>query len=105
MSLEKYERLEKVGEGAFGYGVSRRPRSDPERAERGLTRDAFPTSSIRLLDIVHNDTKLYLVFEFLDMDLKRYMDKVGDGEGLGADIVQKFVRFELASHPFRLTPL
>ena len=37
---------------------------------------------------MHSDTKLYLVFEFLDMDLKRYMDKVGDGDGLGPDIVQ-----------------
>lgn len=43
---------------------------------------------LRLLDIVHSDTKLYLVFEFLDMDLKRYMDKVGEGEGMGPDIVK-----------------
>lgn len=45
----------------------------------------------RLLDIVHSEAKLYLVFEFLDMDLKKYMDKVekvGDGEGLGPDIVK-----------------
>jgi hypothetical protein len=42
----------------------------------------------RLLDIVHSETKLYLVFEFLDMDLKRYMDKVGDGDGMGPDIVK-----------------
>lgn len=30
----------------------------------------------RLIDVVHNDSKLYLVFEFLDLDLKRYMDSV-----------------------------
>ena len=42
----------------------------------------------RLLDITHSETKLYLVFEFLDMDLKRYMDKVGDGDGMGPDIVK-----------------
>lgn len=30
----------------------------------------------RLLDVVHNDNKLYLVFEFLDLDLKRYMESV-----------------------------
>ena len=29
---------------------------------------------LRLLDIVHADQKLYLVFEFLDVDLKRYME-------------------------------
>lgn len=31
---------------------------------------------VRLMDVVHNDSKLYLVFEFLDLDLKRYMDSV-----------------------------
>lgn len=39
-----------------------------------LTRLRFPVA--RLLNIVHADTKLYLVFEFLDVDLKRYMDHV-----------------------------
>ena len=54
----------------------------------------------RLLDIVHEEAKLYLVFEFLDMDLKKYMDKVievGDGDGLSADIVKVFVPFNLPS--------
>lgn len=43
---------------------------------------------LRLLDIVHTEQKLYLVFEYLDLDLKRYMDKVGEGEGMGPDIVK-----------------
>lgn len=30
--------------------------------------------------------------EFLDSDLKRYMDKVGDGDGMGPDIVKVRVR-------------
>lgn len=30
--------------------------------------------SLSLLDIVHADQKLYLVFEFLDVDLKRYIE-------------------------------
>lgn len=29
-----------------------------------------------LIDVIHNETKLYLVFEFLDVDLKRQMDLV-----------------------------
>lgn len=33
-------------------------------------------SIIRLMDIIHVDQKLYLVFEFLDVDLKRYMDNL-----------------------------
>lgn len=28
----------------------------------------------RLLDVIHSDQKLYLVFEFLDNDLKKFMD-------------------------------
>jgi cyclin-dependent kinase len=42
----------------------------------------------RLLDIVHSDAKLYLVFEFLDLDLKRYMDSIGDKDGLGPNMVR-----------------
>lgn len=30
----------------------------------------------RLLDIIHEENKLFLVFEFLDLDLKKYMDTV-----------------------------
>jgi hypothetical protein len=28
-----------------------------------------------LIDVHHQDQKLYLIIEFLDQDLKRYMDK------------------------------
>ena len=56
--------------------------------EISLLKEMKDENVVRLLDIVHSDTKLYLVFEFLDLDLKRYMDKVGDGEGMGADIVK-----------------
>lgn len=43
----------------------------------------------RLLDIVHADQKLYLVFEFLDVDLKRYME-AGNSQGtpLSLDLCQ-----------------
>jgi cyclin-dependent kinase len=40
------------------------------------------------LDICHAEAKLFLVFEFLDLDLKRYMDKIGDGDGMGPAIVK-----------------
>jgi cyclin-dependent kinase len=30
---------------------------------------------VRLIDVHHQDQKLYLIIEFLDQDLKRYMDK------------------------------
>ncbi|TFY60216.1 hypothetical protein EVJ58_g5294 [Rhodofomes roseus] len=48
----------------------------PERAPRPphIAVADCRTRSSRLLDIVHADAKLYLVFEFLDVDLKRYME-------------------------------
>lgn len=30
----------------------------------------------RLQDVVHNDNELFLVFEFLDCDLKQYLDRL-----------------------------
>ena len=42
--------------------------------------DAIKSKNYRLLDIVHADQKLYLVFEFLDVDLKRYME-AGNSQG------------------------
>ena len=32
--------------------------------------------SYRLLHVDYEDNKLYLVFEYLDLDLKKYMDNV-----------------------------
>ncbi|KAK9895681.1 Pkinase-domain-containing protein [Cystobasidium minutum MCA 4210] len=111
--MEKYTKIEKVGEGT--YGVVYRARTNKtgeivalkkirlEQEDEGVPSTAIREISllkemkddnvIKLLDIVHSEAKLYLVFEFLDMDLKKYMDKVekvGDGEGLGPDIVKKF---------------
>ncbi|BGP24621.1 cell division control protein Cdc28 [Rhodotorula toruloides] len=117
MSLDKYERLEKVGEGKSGspfrtYGVVYRSRNKetgeivalkkirleaedegvPSTAIReiSLLKEMKDPNVVKLLDITHHDTKLYLVCEFLDLDLKRYMDKVGDGDGMGPEIVKTY---------------
>lgn len=60
---------------------------------------------LRLFDIVHQDQKLYLVFEFLDLDLKKYMDTVGNSEGLGPMMVKvclDFYHHESCSSPLAL---
>ena len=59
--------------------------------EISLLKELRDDNIVRLFDIIHSDAKLYLVFEFLDLDLKKYMDNVGQKkEGLGPDIVKKF---------------
>ncbi len=35
-----------------------------------------PPTATSLRDVVHQENKLYLVFEYLDQDLKKYMDFV-----------------------------
>lgn len=59
-----------MGEGGGKLGLSR-PRWEPWG-------DGCPLA--RLLDVVHSEKKLYLVFEFLSQDLKKYMDSAPASE-------------------------
>ena len=45
------------------------------------------TSLPRLLDVVHSEKKLYLVFEYLHQDLKKYMDSCPP-TGLGTSLIR-----------------
>ena len=54
-------------------------------------------TSVRLLDIVHADQKLYLVFEFLDVDLKRYMEA---GNSQGTPITLELCQVCVCHFPF-----
>jgi serine/threonine protein kinase len=46
---------------------------------------------VRLYDVIHTETKLMLVFEFMDLDLKKYMDTHGERGALEAPIVRSFM--------------
>ncbi|PPJ60042.1 hypothetical protein CBER1_02657 [Cercospora berteroae] len=129
--MEQYQRLEKVGEGTYGVVYKARDLSTPDQRIVALKKirleaedEGVPSTAIReisllkemndpnvmrLLNIVHADGhKLYLVFEFMDLDLKKYMEALpvsqgGRGKplaegvlseqghlGLGPDMVKKF---------------
>lgn len=93
--LENYKRIEKVGEGT--YGVVYKASYIPTKKEVALKKirlegedEGIPSTSLReisilrelsdhpniveLIDIIMDENKLYLVFEFLFMDLKKYID-------------------------------
>lgn len=45
--------------------------------EISLLKELSHSNIVLLRDVVHENAKLYLVFEFLEQDLKKYMDYVG----------------------------
>jgi len=97
-SLPKYEFLEKIGEGTYGVVYKAKSRIDGKiYALKKIRLDAedegVPSTSIReisllkelnhqnivrLEELTHFKNKLFLVFEFLDFDLKKYLDNVNE---------------------------
>ncbi|KAI8846603.1 kinase-like domain-containing protein [Chytridium lagenaria] len=90
-----YEKIEKIGEGTYGVVYKARDRSNNkivalkkvrlESEDEGVPSTAMREISVlkelrhdnivRLLDIVNQDQKLYLIFEFLDLDLKKILHR------------------------------
>lgn len=128
--MENYQKIEKIGEGTYGVVYKARDLSNGGRIvalkkirleaedegvpstairEISLLKEMNDPNIVRLFNIVHADGhKLYLVFEFLDCDLKKYMEALPVAEGgrgkalpegsqdmqrlgLGKDMVKKFM--------------
>ena len=45
------------------------------------------TNVVRLHDVIHTESKLMLVFEFMEQDLKRYMDTHGNRGALDLSLI------------------
>lgn len=92
--MDKYERIEKLGEGTYGVVFKAANRESGEVVALKSIRlegseEGVPCTAIReisllkelrhpnivaLRDVLHTDKKLTLVFEYCDQDLKKYMD-------------------------------
>ena len=101
--------MEKIGEGTYGIVYKAKDRVTGEiialkkirleAEDEGIPSTAIREISllkelqhpniVRLYDVLHTERKLTLVFEFLDQDLKKYLD-VCDG-GLGLPILKSFL--------------
>ena len=92
--LEKYEKIEKVGEGTYGVVYKCKIKGTNDYVALKKIRlenedEGIPSTSIReisilkqlrhpnivyLMDLIHGEKKLYLVFEFMEHDLKKFLD-------------------------------
>jgi hypothetical protein len=46
----------------------------------------------RLRDVILTDARLYLIFEYLAMDLKKYLDCLGENEEMDATLIRVRIR-------------
>ncbi|KAG0454373.1 hypothetical protein HPP92_025677 [Vanilla planifolia] len=96
--MDQYEKVEKIGEGTYGVVYKARDRVTNqtialkkirlEQEDEGVPSNAIREISllkemqhrniVRLQDVVHSEKRIYLVFEYLDLDLKKYMDTCQD---------------------------
>ncbi|CAO3615691.1 unnamed protein product [Cunninghamella blakesleeana] len=92
-----YKKLGKIGEGTYGEvfkAVCKKSNGMValKRIQLNMFQGGVPTTAIRevallkeinhnnvirLLDLIHRETTIYLVFDYLDVDLRRYMDRAG----------------------------
>lgn len=111
--MDNYIKIEKIGEGTYGIVYKGKDKRDgktvalkkirlesedegvPSTAIReiSLLRELKHKHIVRLEDVLMDGCeKIYLVFEFVSMDLKKYLDSIPKNERLEDDVVKNYLR-------------
>ncbi|XP_028745546.2 cyclin-dependent kinase 3 [Peromyscus leucopus] len=108
--MDAFQKVEKIGEGTYGVVYKAKNRETGQlvalkKIRLDVETEGVPSTAIReisllkelkhpnivkLLDVVHREKKLYLVFEFLTQDLKKHMDSTPTS-GLPLHVVKSYL--------------
>ncbi|KAF2834097.1 Pkinase-domain-containing protein [Patellaria atrata CBS 101060] len=106
---KRFEQLEKLGEGTYATVFKGRRKDgvivalkeihlDSEEGtpstairEISLMKELEHDNIVKLYDVIHEHNKLLIVFEYMDKDLKKYMDSRGDRGQLDPVTIKSFV--------------
>ncbi|CAD6500817.1 BgTH12-06522 [Blumeria graminis f. sp. triticale] len=105
-----FQQLEKLGEGTYATVFKGRNRQTGELValkeihldseegtpstairEISLMKELKHENIVSLHDVIHTENKLMLVFEYMDKDLKKYMDTQGDRGALPPATIKSFM--------------
>lgn len=95
--MDKYAKLDKLGEGTYGLVFKARNNETGEivalkKIKLEKEDDGVPSTAIReisllkgikhpnvveLKEVIYQDDNLYLIFEYCEFDLKKFMRKIG----------------------------
>lgn len=109
--MEDFVRIEKIGEGTYGVVYKGRHKktgkivamkkirleSDDEGVpstairEISLLKELQHANIVCLEDVLMEEYRLYLIFEFLSMDLKKYIDKIPSGKYMDPKLVKSYL--------------
>ena len=110
-SADRYQKLEKIGTGTYGIVYKARdkvqndfcalkkilvdvePEGIPSTAIREICilRELQNPNIVDLRDVIATEDKLYLVFEYVDQDLKKYLDTIPRDQQVDPQIVKSFL--------------
>ncbi|XP_061075367.1 cyclin-dependent kinase 2 isoform X2 [Conger conger] len=108
--MESFQKVEKIGEGTYGVVYKaknkltgetvalKKIRLDTETEgvpstairEISLLKELSHPNIVKLRDVIHTENKLYLVFEFLHQDLKKFMDS-SSVTGISLPLVKSYL--------------